>query len=56
MNSLLTRVGRIIHAGDQLLTGGDSKDPGALGSAWSIGTTALWIVVLLSAYIGIYYL
>lgn len=56
VNSLLTRVGRIIHAGDQLLTGGDSRDPGALGSAWSIGTTALWIVALLSAYIGIYYL
>lgn len=56
VNSLLARVGRIIHAGDQLLTGGDSKDPGALGSDWSIGTTALWIVVLLSAYIGIYYL
>ena len=56
LNTLTARALSVFHAGDQLLTGGDSKDPGALGSAWSIGTTALWIVVLLSAYIGIYYM
>jgi multicomponent Na+:H+ antiporter subunit D len=29
---------------------------GALGGSWQIGTTALWIVVLLTAYLLIYYL
>jgi hypothetical protein len=29
---------------------------GALGRTWQIGTTALWIAVLLSAYVALYYL
>jgi len=29
--------------------------PGVLARAWPIGVTALWIAVLLSAYIGVYY-
>jgi multicomponent Na+:H+ antiporter subunit D len=29
---------------------------GSLGSTWQIGTTALWIVVLLTGYVGLYFL
>jgi hypothetical protein len=29
---------------------------GALGRTWQIGTTALWIVVLLTLYVALYFL
>ncbi len=29
---------------------------GAMGRTWQIGTTALWIAVLLTAYVLLYYL
>ena len=29
---------------------------GALGRTWQVGTTALWIVVLLTVYVSLYYL
>ena len=31
------------------------RRPGVLARAWSIGITATWIAVLLTAYLGVYY-
>ena len=45
------RLGRLVPGISAVLS-----PTGALGSTWQIGTTALWIVVLLSAYVGLYYL
>ena len=33
----------------------EKSRPGVLARAWPIGATALWIIVLLSLYIGVYY-
>ena len=53
----------ITHAGSQgirtaerFLGRSDSQGrPGVLARAWPIGVTALWIAVLLTAYVGVYY-
>jgi multicomponent Na+:H+ antiporter subunit D len=34
----------------------DSKERGVFARSWPVGTTALWIAVLLSAYVLVYYL
>jgi multicomponent Na+:H+ antiporter subunit D len=34
----------------------DSKERGVFARSWPVGTTAMWIVVLLSAYVLMYYL
>ncbi len=34
----------------------DEERPGVLARAWPIGTTALWIAVLLTSYVFVYYL
>jgi multicomponent Na+:H+ antiporter subunit D len=34
----------------------DSKEPGVFARSWPVGTTALWIAGLLSAYVLLYYL
>ncbi len=34
----------------------DSQERGVFARSWPIGTTALWIAVLLSAYVLLYYL
>jgi multicomponent Na+:H+ antiporter subunit D len=33
----------------------EDRPPGILAGAWPIGVTALWIAVLLTAYVGVYY-
>ena len=34
----------------------DSKERGVFARSWPVGTTALWVAVLLSAYVLVYYL
>jgi multicomponent Na+:H+ antiporter subunit D len=34
----------------------DSKERGLFARSWPIGTTALWIAILLSTYVLIYYI
>jgi multicomponent Na+:H+ antiporter subunit D len=34
----------------------DSKENGVFARSWPVGTTALWIAVLLSVYVLVYYL
>ena len=34
----------------------DSKERGVFARSWPVGTTAMWIVALLSAYVLMYYL
>ncbi|MGD8418771.1 MAG: hypothetical protein PVH91_17030, partial [Pseudomonadales bacterium] len=46
-----TLRGRALPPLERLLGGS-----GALGRTWQVGTTALWIVVLLTAYVSLYYL
>ncbi len=60
--SALARLGQAASAFmDQVKSGAPRitsllSSTGALGRTWQIGTTALWIALLLSAYVALYYL
>jgi multicomponent Na+:H+ antiporter subunit D len=62
-NGLRSAVGSLLSFGKQRgrrYFGSTTQDgeptPGVFARAWPIGTTALWIAVLLTAYVGFYYL
>jgi multicomponent Na+:H+ antiporter subunit D len=51
--SILARLRAV--ATRYLGTSGDDTRPGVLARTWPIGVTALWIAVLLTAYVLVYY-
>ena len=59
-DDLARRAGRALGARGRELFGyrkdGARRAHGIFASAWPIGTTALWIAVLLTAYVFFYYL
>ena len=54
------RLGRHLGQGGRRFFGSRTEDGrhvhGLFASAWPIGTTALWIAVMLTAYVFFYYL
>jgi len=71
LHSLMSRAGRLLDTGTRLLLarlgvkarfyfggspGGSDLPQGIFARSWPIGTTALWIAVLLTAYVFFYYL
>jgi multicomponent Na+:H+ antiporter subunit D len=60
LSGLAAGAGRLLGARGRRLFGSDSVDGrrvhGVFARAWPIGTTALWIAVLLTAYVFFYYL
>jgi multicomponent Na+:H+ antiporter subunit D len=56
LNALLGRLGSRARSLFGGAPGDDESMPGVFARAWPIGTTALWIAVLLTAYVFFYYL
>jgi multicomponent Na+:H+ antiporter subunit D len=54
--STLARAARKARAWFGGTSEGDGRPHGVFARAWPIGTTALWIAVLLTAYVFFYYL
>ena len=59
LDAIASRIGRLGRSRAELITGWARRHfgkDGAFSRSWPIGTTALWVALLLSAYVLIHYL